>query len=157
MSRVVRRNGTLHLAARGQSPADSSPVLCVVGDPAYEFEAEIEVDPKARGGLILFYDRKLYCGLGFDGERFVTHQYGIERARPANPLGRRLWMRVRNDRHLVSLFTSPDRMAWKRFDRGMEVSGYHHNVRGGFHMLKPGLYAAGEGEVRFRSFTYRAL
>jgi hypothetical protein len=25
---------------------------------------------------------------------------------------------------------------WKRFDRGMEVSGYHHNVRGGFLMLK---------------------
>jgi len=157
MERVARRNGTLHLAARGQSPADSSPVLCVVGDPAYEFEAEIDVDPKARGGLLLFYDRKLYCGLGFDGERFVTHQYGIERGRPVNPLGRRLWMRVRNDRHTVSLFTSPDRVAWKRFDRGMEVSGYHHNVRGGFHMLKPGLYAAGDGEVRFRNFTYKVL
>jgi len=39
----------------------------------------------------------------------------------------------------------------------MEVSGYHHNVRGGFLMLKPGLYAAGKGSARFRNFKYRAL
>ena len=48
-------------------------------------------------------------------------------------------------------------MSWKRFDRGMEVSGYHHNVRGGFLMLQPGLYAAGVGEARFANFTYRAF
>jgi hypothetical protein len=39
----------------------------------------------------------------------------------------------------------------------MEVSGYHHNVRGGFLMLRPGLYSAGEGEARFRDFRFRAL
>jgi xylan 1,4-beta-xylosidase len=39
----------------------------------------------------------------------------------------------------------------------MEVSGYHHNVCGGFLMLRPGLYAAGDGEARFRAFRYRAL
>ncbi len=156
-ARITRRDGTLHLAARGSAPSSSSPLLCVVGDVAYEFEAEIEIDPGARGGLLLFYDRQLYCGLGFDQKSFITHQYGIERGRPPNPHGRRLWMRLRNDRHIVSFFTSADRKTWQRFDRGMEVSGYHHNVRGGFHMLKPGLYAAGEGEVRFRQFTYRAL
>jgi len=39
----------------------------------------------------------------------------------------------------------------------MEVSGYHHNVRGGFLMLRPGLYAAGAGEARFRTVRFRAL
>jgi xylan 1,4-beta-xylosidase len=29
-------------------------------------------------------------------------------------------------------------------------------VRGGFLMLEPGLYAAGDGEARFSRFTYRA-
>jgi xylan 1,4-beta-xylosidase len=53
-------------------------------------------------GLLLFYDEKLYCGLGFDEQRFVTHQYGIERGRPANPHGRRMTMRVTNNRHIVS-------------------------------------------------------
>lgn len=39
----------------------------------------------------------------------------------------------------------------------MEVSGYHHNVAYDFLSLRPALYAAGSGEVRFRNFRYRAL
>ena len=108
-------------------------------------------------GLLLFYDEELYCGVGFDAERFVSHQYGLERHRRTNPHGRRLIMRLRNDRHIVTFHTSSDGENWIKYDRGMEVSGYHHNVRGGFHMLKPGFYASGDGEVRFRNFKYRAL
>jgi beta-xylosidase len=155
--RLVRDGDGLRLRAAGTAPKDSSPLLFVVGDQSYEIEAEIELEGDAVGGLLLFYDQSLYCGLGFDGERFVTHQYGLERARPANPFGRRLWMRLRNRRHIVSYWLSADSRTWTRFDRGMEVSGYHHNVRGGFLMLKPGLYAAGRGAVRYRDFRYRAL
>jgi hypothetical protein len=39
----------------------------------------------------------------------------------------------------------------------MEVSGYHHNVVYECQSLRPARYAAGEGEVRFRNFRYRAL
>lgn len=155
--RIERKGGVLHLKAVGNAPKDSSPLLTVVGDPAYEFTCEIEIDSGVRAGLVLFYDDKLYCGLGFDEKNFVTHQYGMERGRPANPHGRKLVMKVVNDHHIVSFYTSPDGMHWKRFDRGMEVSGYNHNVRNGFMMLKPGLYAAGSGEARFRNFHYRAL
>ena len=155
--RLRREGGVLHLTATGEAPSTSSPLTFVVGDPAYEIECDIEIDPGARGGLLLWYDQKLYCGLGFDAKNFVTHQYGIERGRPANPLGTRMKMRLRNDRHIVAFHTSKDGAVWKRFDRGMEVSGYHHNVRGGFLMLKPAIYAAGTGEVRFRNFIYRAL
>jgi beta-xylosidase len=155
--RLVRKDGTLHLQAAGTAPSSSSPLIFVSGDQAYEIECEIEIDPGARAGLLLFYDSSLYCGLGFDARNFITHQYGIERGRPAQPYGRRLWMRLRNQRHIVSFHSSADGKTWQRFDRGMEVSGYHHNVRGGFLMLKPGLYAAGEGEARFRNFIYRAL
>lgn len=155
--RIRRDNGVLHLTARGEEPSSSAPLLCVTGDQAYEFECDIEIDPGVRAGLLLFYDSSLYCGLGFDTQTFITHQYGIERGRPVNPYGKRMKLRVRNDRHIVSFHTSADGKNWKRFDRGMEVSGYHHNVRGGFLMLKPGLYAAGEGEARFRNFIYRAL
>jgi beta-xylosidase len=67
-------------------------------------------------------------------------------------------MRLTNRRHIVAFHTSGDGgKTWKRFDRGMEVSGYHHNVRGGFLMLRPGLYAAGPGEATFRDFRFTAL
>ncbi len=156
--RLSRSGGVLTLKGAGEAPSTGAPLIFINGDQAYEIECEIEVDPDTRAGLILFYDRQLYCGLGFDAKAFVTHQYGIERGRPANPHGAKLLMRLRNDRHIVSFHTSGDGgVTWKRFDRGMEVSGYHHNVRGGFLMLKPGLYAAGKGSARFKGFKYRAL
>ncbi|WCT74740.1 family 43 glycosylhydrolase [Sphingomonas naphthae] len=157
-SRASAKGGTLTLKARGTAPVDSSPLMLIAGDTAYRMECEIDIDPGTTAGLVLFYDDKLYCGLGFDGARFVTHQYGMDRGRPANPYGRRLTMRITNDRHIVSFHLSGDGgRTWKRFDRGMEVSGYHHNVRGGFLMLRPGLYAAGQGAARFRNFRFTAL
>ncbi|GAB7551753.1 family 43 glycosylhydrolase [Novosphingobium sp. 11B] len=151
-------NNTLHLTANGKAPVDSSPLLLIAGDQEYEFSCEIDIDPGVTAGLLLFYDQQLYCGLGFDAAKFVTHQYGMERGRPANYHGRKMLMRVRNDRHIVAFHTSGDGgKTWKRFDRGMEVSGYHHNVRGGFLMLRPGLYSAGQGEARFSNFRFKAL
>ena len=52
---------------------------------------------------------------------------------------------------------SLDGQTWELYDRGLEVSGYHHNVGYDFLSLRPALYAAGAGEVRFRNFRYRAL
>jgi beta-xylosidase len=155
----IRRDGDgLLLAAAGSSPANSAPLLLVAGDQAYECECDIELTGAARAGLVLFYDDKLYCGLSFDAAAYQVHQYGQDRSRPANPYGRRLLMRVKNDRHIVSFHLSGDGgQSWQRFDRGMEVSGYHHNVRNGFMALKPGLFAAGAGAARFRNFRYRAL
>lgn len=157
-ARAAVADGALHLAARGRAPSDSSPLLLIAGDRSYRFECDIDIDSGVTAGLILFYDERLYCGLGFDADRFVTHQYGIERAQPVNPHGCRMRLRVTNDAHIVTFDTSGDGgESWTRFDRGMEVSGYHHNVRGGFLMLRPGLYAAGSGQARFRNFRFSAL
>ena len=157
-SRVRTADRSLIFTARGKAPSDSAPLLLIAGDPAYRFECDIEIAPGGAAGLLLFYDERLYAGLGFDEQRFVTHQYGIERGRPANPHGRRMRIRVTNHRHIVTYDTSGDGgRSWKRFDRGMEVSGYHHNVRGGFLMLRPGLYSAGAGEAKFRDFRFQAL
>jgi beta-xylosidase len=157
-ARLTRANGVMTLKGRGTAPKDCSPLTFVQGEQAYEIECEIEVEGGSTAGLVLFYDSALYAGLGFDAERFVTHQYGLERGRPANPHGRRMWLRLVNDRHIVKFYHSADGTDWQIFrDRQMEVSGYHHNVRGGFMMLRPGVYAAGPGEARFRNFKYRAL
>lgn len=157
-SRVRTEGGVLHLAGKGDAPSSGSPLLLTAGDRSYRFECDVEIAPGGRAGLILFYDDKLYCGLGFDADRFVTHQYGIERGRPVNPHGSRMRIRVTNNRHIVTYDTSGDGgKTWHRFDRGMEVSGYHHNVRGGFLMLRPGLYAAGPGAAKFRNFRFTAL
>lgn len=155
-SRIRRKDGVLHLAATGEAPSSSSPLVFVVGDQDYEFECEIDIDPGVQAGLVLFYDEQLYCALGFDPKIFTAHKYGVAYSRYPNPYGRRMFMRFRNMRHIVRVHVSADGKTWKRFERTFEVSGYHHNVRGGFMSLKPGLFAAGQGEARFRDFRYRS-
>jgi hypothetical protein len=39
----------------------------------------------------------------------------------------------------------------------MEVSGFHHNVFGGFLSLRLAIFSAGRGEIRARDFRYRGL
>jgi xylan 1,4-beta-xylosidase len=157
-ARYRYENNALVLKAQGTSPADSSPLWFVTGDHAYEVEVEIEADAGATAGLLVFYNRRLYGGLGFSAKDFLLHTYGMDR-RSAKPrhLGQLVHLRLRNDRHIVTLHYSADGRTWEHFDRRLEVSGYHHNVGYEFLSLRPALYAAGAGEVRFRNFRYRAL
>jgi xylan 1,4-beta-xylosidase len=96
--------------------------------------------------------------LGFDKDRLVMHRYGLERsgAKPA-VIGRRLRIRIRNDRHIVTVRYSVDGLTWTKYTNQFEVSGYHHNVAGDFLSLRPAIYAAGSGEVSIRNVRYTAL
>ncbi len=157
--RVRLENGALILKAKGQSPKDSSPLNMIPGDLAYEVEVEMEIGPKAQAGLLLFYNKGLYAGLGIHEKGAVMHRYGLERngAKPAHLTGNRVFIRLKNDRHVVTIHTSADGQKWVKYPTQMEVSGYHHNVAYDFLSLRPAIYAAGEGEVRFSHFKYRAL
>ena len=154
--RVNIANNALEFAAFGTAPSNSAPLGFIVGDRNYEIEVELEIEDNSWGGLLLFYDKQLYCGLGVNKTNFITHQYGIERGRPRNPYGKHLFMRLKNHENVISFYTSADGQNWQKFDRGMEVSGYNHNVRGGFMMLKPAIYSCGNGKTIYRNFKYRA-
>jgi beta-xylosidase len=147
----------LVLAGKGTQPRDASPLCFIAGDLGYEMTVAVDVRGDAQAGVLLFYNRRLYCGLGFDAQRFTMHRYGLERRAKATNAGRKLWLRVRNDRHIVTFHHSPDGKAWTRFDVQMEVSGYHHNVAGDFLSLRPALFCAGTGQAAFSDLAYRAL
>jgi beta-xylosidase len=151
-------NKSLVLKAQGSGPADASPLSLIAGDQAYEISIEIERDPGTTAGLLLFYSSRLYAGLGFSDTNTIMHSYGLDRPQARiEGVGQRLHIRLRNDRHIVSIHYSLDGVTWQKYDRVIEVSGYHHNVAYEFLSLRPALYAAGAGEVRFRRFTYRAI
>ncbi|MER2177329.1 MAG: family 43 glycosylhydrolase, partial [Stenotrophomonas maltophilia] len=149
----------LVLQGKGETPRDSSPLTAIAGDKAYQFEVEMEIAPGAVGGALLFYSDRLYVGVGSNGEKFIMHRYGEERPARLAPsaTGGKLWLRVTNNRHIVTIHSSTDGRTWQKYPVQMEVSGYHHNVAGKFLALKPAIYAAGDGKVQFRNFRYRAL
>lgn len=159
LRRARYEDGALIVQGKGTSPRDCSPLSFVCGDQAYEVQVELELRGEATGGLILFYNDRLYAGLGISGTHLIMHREGFDRpwwTKPAE-LGNRVFIKLTNNRHIVTIQTSVDGRTWKRFEAGMEVSGYHHNVAYGFLSLRPALYAAGRGEVVFRNFTFRAL
>lgn len=148
--------GEFRLRARGSSPADGRIVACIPGDRAYEAEVAIEISPGAEGGILLFYNPQCFAGVGFrEGEAFAWRR--AARSSGVDWERRRARLRVVNDRHQVAVFVGRDGGEWTRIPKGMDVSGYHHNVFGGFMGLRVALYAAGEGDVTYREFRYREL
>lgn len=164
--RLTRKDRMLVMKGKGKTPSDCSPLTCIAGDQAYRITVDIETSDQAEGGMLLYYNRRLYAGLGFGPQGLVMHRYGLQRPRGAipgqrDPGGgpvRKLAIRLTNQNNILTIHTSADdRKTWRKFDVQMEVSGYHHNVAYDFLSLRPALYAAGEGDVRFRNFTYEAL
>lgn len=150
--------GTLTLTANGSSPKDSSPLTLVAGDHAYEIQVEVDCDKGATGGLMLFYSERLFAGLGFNAENMVEYWKGeVNSYAKPEGIGTHFFLRLRNDHHHVTTWYSADGQNWKKHWMHFEVSGYHHNVGGGFLSLRPSLLATGSGEVRFKNFSYKAL
>jgi len=148
--------GVLRLKAKGQSAADSGPLLLIPPDHAYEAEVQINIDSEAEAGLILFYNEHCYAGIGFTEHEIFRLRRGI-RSYPIQGEGSRVHLKLRNDHHEVSMFYSADGIEWARFPAAVDVSGYHHNSFGEFLSLRLRIYAAGNGEVEFSGFQYRKL
>lgn len=168
MKRVRYGDRELILAGKGTEPANSSPVTCINGDHSYCLEIDVTIDDATEAGLLLFYNRRLYAGLGLGPDGLMMHRYGLPRPRgripgqkdpgmPVKPV-RKMRFRLTNRQNILTIHTSQDSgKSWHKFDVQMEVSGYHHNVAYDFLSLRPGFYAAGSGKARFADFTYEAL
>jgi beta-xylosidase len=158
MARVKYQPRAMRLAGKGTQPHDCSPLSFIAPDTAYKVSIDIELEDDAQAGLLLFYNRRLYCGLGFDARGLIMHRYGLERrnALPAG-IGRRLHLQIENNRHIVTIHYSADGKRWSKYGVQMEVSGYHHNVAYDFLSLRPAIYAAGKGAAVFRDMRYQAL
>ncbi|PPT48293.1 family 43 glycosylhydrolase [Xanthomonas arboricola] len=158
-AQVQRAHRALTLACSGSSPADSSPLTCGVPDRGYVAEVMLELAGNAEGGILLFYNHKAFVGIGFTPDTIKTYAYSEELvwARAPNT-HRRVRVRLSNDHHVVTFeYSFDDGRQWTRHPTRMEMSGFHHNVFGGFLSLQLGIYAAQQGAVVLRDFRYRAL
>ncbi|MDI9544678.1 MAG: family 43 glycosylhydrolase [Bacteroidota bacterium] len=156
-SRFEANQGELTLQAQGDSPGNSSPIMCVAGEHAYEIEVEIEKDEHTTAGLVLYYNSDFYAGIGFDQQRTLRFRQGILRTASRHEGGNHLWLRLRNDHQVLTGAYSYDGINWIKETWGMEISGYNHNTLYEFQSMLPALYAAGEGKVKFRNFKYTSL
>lgn len=156
--RVQVKDGLLSIEGKGAGPHDCSPLTQQVGDRAYDIAVDVELVGKATGGLLLFFNDRLFLGMGIDGEQMTTYRGGKASFWPEPaPPARRIELRIVNDHQIVTCYYRTGGGAWTRHGVRSEVSGYNANTIDDLVGLRPALFAAGEGEVRFRSFRYRAL
>jgi xylan 1,4-beta-xylosidase len=150
-------DGSLILAAQGTGPADSSPLAFIAGDRSYEFTVEIALEGGAQAGLLLFYDDRLFCGVGAERDRLHAYKLGREQGYPSPgpAMGDLLSLRVVNDANVASFYIRSGTAPW-RLAVSYEVSGYNHNMADGFMSLRPALFVSGTGRARFRSVAFRA-
>jgi xylan 1,4-beta-xylosidase len=155
----ARFNGNrLILAAKGAGPQDCSPLAGLVGDHAYEISVAIELDGSAQAGLLLFFNRRMFLGMGHDSRRMTTYKAGqISFWQEPAPQTRSLHLKIVNDSHIVTFFYSLDGVHWITHGLRCETSGCNANTMDDLASLRPALFVAGRGEAAFRDFRFRAL
>lgn len=149
----------LVMTAKGAGPGDSSPLAMLTGDHSYEIEVDVEIEAgEVEAGLLLFFNDRLFCGMGIDGTRMQSYAGGVRTHwREPAPSSRRLRLRLRNDEHIVTGWYRVPGGEWVRHGVRYETSGYHANTMGDLLSLRPALYACGDGSARFRNAVYRSL
>jgi hypothetical protein len=127
-------------------------------DTAYEVEVELEIVGDAAGGLLLYFNHRLFYGMGWDGASMQSYAGGIRThwREPAES-GAVIQLRLRNDRHVVTGWHRRPGEPWQRHGVRYETSGAHSATMNDLKSLRPALFAAGDGDVVFRRFRYTAL
>lgn len=157
LKRARYQDRALAISGKGSTLADCSPLTMLVGDRSYEAEVTLEIGEGAQAGICLFYSERMFCGIGFSKSQMFTYNYGQEHAWMRQAVATQsVRLRVTNHANVVTFHYSRDGGgSWIQHPWQMEVSGYHHNVLGGFLSLKIGVYCIGSGEVTLRDFAYR--
>lgn len=156
-SRFHLVDNSLVIEAKGNSIGECSPLLCIPSDHSYIAEVELFIEGDAIGGLILFYNNSYNSGILADNENILANLRGWQFVTESNVIKNHVFLRLKNINNTVDMFYSADGTKWNKIENSIEVSGMHHNVLSGFLSLRIGLCSFGEGNVKFKNFTYRPI
>ncbi len=147
-------NGSLSFKTNQDKPV----LMHVLNDvPSYEVTTLISIEGNVEVGLYTYYNEQARAGVVVqDGiSVFVDRQKRIPG--PLVQDKNRFYLRIRQDRYDFAAFVSSDGKQWLMCSSAAEVSGFHHNVFGGFTSLRIVIQGIGEGVVHVEDFQYTAL
>lgn len=155
--RIQFKDNALVLKAKGESFADSSPLLVNSADKKYEIQIEYTLSIDAEIGLCLYYNEVANMHISVTENQFTVYNRQKKKISEPNNFGKHGFLRILNDENEVSFYYSSDGKKWNRLERSIESSGFNHNVFGEFLSLRAGLFAFGKGEVTFDNFIYKTI
>ena len=110
--------------------------------------------------MLLFhihYDNAIYSGIGFDGENIFNLHRGKRMFTDAKKFKSKIYLKIVLQDYNLSMSLSQNGRKWEHYPNSLEVSGFHHNVFGGFKSLKIGIYCKGKGELIIDNFQFAAI
>lgn len=148
----------LTIDGKGMSPHDGRLLLAITQDTCYEATVDIDLERKAMGGLLLYYNEQAYAGLTASRDELTIVRQRNDSETLPNAHGRRMSVRLTNRQNHVQLAVSTDgRKTWHTLANDVDATQLHHNKYGQFLSLRIGLLSAGSGATTFSHFTYRSL
>lgn len=148
---------SLVVKGKGNSVANSSPLLCMPSDHSYTAEVEMDIDGNAVRGLVLFYNNSCYSGILADSENILANLRGWQFPTEKNVIKKHVFLKLKNIDSTVDMFYSTDGLIWNKIESSVEVSSMNHNALSGFLSLRIGLCSIGEGLVKFKNFKYKTI
>ena len=151
-TRFLLVDNSLVIKAKGKSVGDCSPLLCIPSHHSYIAQVELDIEGKAIGGIVLFYNRNAYSGILADKENILANLRGWQFSTEKRVIKSHVFLRLKNIKNTVDMFYSLDGERWNKIENSAEVSCYNHNVLSGFLSLRIGLCSIGEGKIKFKIF-----
>ncbi|AXC12226.1 Beta-xylosidase [Acidisarcina polymorpha] len=153
LNRFHLSDGSLTLAAYGDSIQTTSPLTRAAMHPSYVVEVDVEVTQGCEAGLILFYDSNHICGL-----RLTSDPNANSYSKTFLLSGRRATVRIVNIDQVADFYyrigDGTTSGKWTHVRESIDVASYQQNAIGGFLDLRPALYACGSGSATFTNWKY---
>ena len=151
-------NDELLMTCKGENPANSLPLTISPSNNSYEVSVELIADENANGGIILYYGPNYYSGLAIENKTIYRLSGNGGKNEVMDDLdSNHVFFRLCYNHHDLLYYYSFDGRIWNRVDFVIEMSGYHTNTLSDWGYLRPGIYAAGKGIVRFKDFEYKGF
>ncbi len=147
----------LTMIASGDNPTGSSPLLFTAPDPDFEISARFDNHGNVESGLLFYYNDRYFAGFGCGKEDKVCWRRGEMRRKGKHGMGCTIWIKLRFEDNVLTGYLSRDGKVWESQQWGQEMSGYQHNLLGGFMSLLPGIYCYGNGSAIVSHFKYIKL
>jgi xylan 1,4-beta-xylosidase len=157
-TRFKSGGGTLSVRAKGDSFADSSPLLVKARHESYSVQTVAETDTDCLAALGLFYDSKAAVHIQLNAGQLEVLGPGNAKLAARDWQKKSAWLRMDNLQNRVSFLASENGQDWQSLTADFDVSHFNHNdQKRGFQAATPGLAAIGHGAARFSDFVYREL
>ena len=154
----------LVIKGQGEFLHDTQPLVLEAGFKNFEVVTKLRISGDAGGGLTMYFNKWNCCGIQLRGD--LVRVYDSHKPLLEKRFNMREWdsdtiyLKLRNFDQVVSPWYSSDGINWHKINVCAFIEPYNSHAcypSSCVSWIRPGIFAVGDGEVVFESFSMREL